>query len=297
MRKEVNVEEGLAIRKEEGPETASCVTPVTTKQEDCDMHRRFSVNEDGYITDFLNPANNCHFFEDDPKDEMSLREYVLGRRLIHLIDDLIINNNPMGTPPNDERYQPSLDEWHSLWSTIFKTVEASHLNTLPVALSIQHRFNGDLNRKIRGWQHSTSLSLFVDDVERLLRDLYGESDIGALDRVRDAVFVIVDEFTRYLRKDLWQEHLDAQDIDYVCGIGLPEGYGLSGHRNANCAARDLALRARAVRANPKAFSKYTVEFVNKSFSEPMEDAGLSEEVQHLEEVKPSEEVEPWKEPF
>jgi hypothetical protein len=228
-------------------------------------NQRFSLCGEDYIVDELNSINNGkgHYFPGDPEHGMYLRECVLRRRLSDLVHDLITNNNPMRTLPNGEWYQPSCDESHSLWWAIFKTIKASHLNTLPVALSIQHRFNGDLNRENRGWQDTTSLSLFVDDVERLLRDLYGESDIGAIDRVRDAVFVIVDEFTRYLRKDLWQEHLDAQNIDYVCGIGLPEGYGLSGsdHWEANRAARDLALRARAVRADPSAFSKYTVQFV------------------------------------
>ena len=107
------------------------------------------------------------------------------------------------------------------------------------------------------------MSLFVDDVERLLRDLYGEADNKAIYRLRGTVCGIVRELTKHLRKDLWQEHNDAANIDYVNGIGLPEGYGISGsdHRKANRAARDLALRARAVRANPSGFSIYTVQFV------------------------------------
>ena len=100
-------------------------------------------------------------------------------------------------------------------------------------------------------------------MERLLRDLYGESDSQAIDRLRDAVLVIVREFTRHLRKDLCKEHEDAEDIDYACGIGVPDGYGIQGHdhRAAYRAAHDVALRTRVVRANPATFSKYTVEFV------------------------------------
>jgi hypothetical protein len=146
---------------------------------------------------------------------------------------------------------------------LFEAIRASHLNTLPIELSIEHRVGGELKRQKIGWQADTSLSLFVDDVERLLRDLYGEADNEAIDRVRSTVFHIAYQLAQHLRKDLWQEHTDACDVDYVAGIGLPEGYGLSGsdHRRANRSARDLALRARAVRANPTAFSKYTVRFV------------------------------------
>jgi len=108
----------------------------------------------------------------------------------------------------------------------------------------------------------------VDDVERLLRDLYGESDNEAIDRVRSAVFVIVRGFAEHLRKDVEQEHRDAEDIDCANGIGVPEGYGVSGsdHRKANKACDELLIRARAVRANPTAFSKYTLEFVDELYA-------------------------------
>jgi hypothetical protein len=105
-----------------------------------------------------------------------------------------------------------------------------------------------------------SLSLFVHDVECLSRDLYGESDDEAINSVQRAVFGIVRELTRHLRSDIWQEHNDAENIDYVNGIRLFEGCGIGGsdHRRANRAAYDLALRARAVRTNLSRFSKYTV---------------------------------------
>jgi hypothetical protein len=303
MSKEVNVEEGLAIRKEEQPETASCVTPVTTKQEDCDMHRRFSVNEDEHIIDMLNPANAGSSYSYDlpgaRDDEMFLREQVLSHRLIHLVDDLIINTNPMKELPTGEMYQPSCEERSSIWCAIVDVIRASHLNTLDVGLSLQHRFSGELKREKIDWSDYSSLSFFVDDVERVLRDLYGEADNEAIDRVRYAVLRVVEGITRFSRVDLWQEHDNARDYDYVFSEGPLRGlcWGSSDFRHALNAEYKLGLRARAVRANPKAFSKYTVEFVNKSFSQPMEDAGLSEEVQRSEEGKPSEEVKPWKEPF
>jgi hypothetical protein len=71
-----------------------------------------------------------------------------------------------------------------------------------------------------------------------------------------------------LRKDVEQEHGDAEDIDYAGGIGVPKGHGISGgdHRRANKACHELTIRARAVRANPTAFSKYTLEFVNELYA-------------------------------
>jgi|SRR5262245_21523119 len=38
-----------------------------------------------------------------------------------------------------------------------------------------------------------------------------------------AVFCIVQEFTKFVRSDLWKEHRDAEDFDYILGIGVPEG--------------------------------------------------------------------------
>jgi hypothetical protein len=283
---------------------ASRVTPVTTPllptKEDCDMNHRFSVNEDGHIIDVLNPANDGsgHYFDDDPKDEMHLRECVLRRRMSHLVDDLIINNDPMEDLPTGDKYQPYCEVRHPIWRAIFKAIRASHLNTLDVGLSLQHRFSGELKREKLGWQDCASLSLFVDDVERVLRDLYGEADNEAIDRARRAIFTIVEEFTKFLRNDIWQEHYDAVNVDYMCGIGVPEGCGLSesDYRRGQCASHDLELRAGAVRANPEAFSKYTVEFVNELFlnwrwlSHPMDKARPSEEARPSKEVQPLEEV-------
>jgi hypothetical protein len=115
------VEEWRAIRNEEGlkidPETTSRVTPVTTTQllptkEGCDMTDRFSVNEDGHTIDVLNPANDCsgHYFDDDPNNEMHLRERVLWHRVRHLVHDLIINNNPMEEHPAGHKNQPYCED-------------------------------------------------------------------------------------------------------------------------------------------------------------------------------------------
>jgi hypothetical protein len=245
-------------------------------------NQRFSLTEDRHVIDRLNPRNNrkawCH--EGDREDDIRLRERLLWNRLADLVESLIVNRNPVAMLPNGETYQPFFEERHSISWALYNAIKASHLNTLDVALSLQHKFDGRLRREKKGMQDYTSLSLFVDDVECLLRDLYGECDQQAKDRVRQAVLTIVEEFTKYVCKDLWEEHQSAKDIDYVFGIGLPDGYGMSGsdHRRMNRAVRDLTERARIVRADPTMFSKYTVSFVNdlyenwRPLSRPREEA-------------------------
>jgi hypothetical protein len=231
-------------------------------------HRFFLKREDHSIIDKLNPTYAVYGFQDDPDDEVYLREQVLWNRLDHLVDDLIVNNNPIAKLPTGEEYQPHCEKSHSISWSVYRAIEASYLNRLDVALSIPHRFNGQLKSEKIGWQDFTSLSLFADDVERLLRDLYGELNNEAIDRARSAVFVIVEEFTKYVRKDLWQEHQGAVKVDYGLGIGVPDGCGIgsSDYRRMLCSGHNLELRARAVRADPAAFSKYTVVFVDELFA-------------------------------
>jgi hypothetical protein len=206
-----------------------------------------------------------------------------------LVGDLIINTNPIEKVRDGEEYQPICEERHSIFWPLYSAIKASHLNTLDVALSIQHRFGGEPKREKIGWQDFTSLSLFADDVERLLRDLYGEFDDEALIRVRRAVLCMVEEFTKYLRKGLWQEHRDAMNVDYMCGIGVPDGYGIGGSefRRGLRAAHDLKAHAGAVRANPATFSKYTVEFVNEFFADWRSLTQLTEE---FPLARPAEEI-------
>jgi hypothetical protein len=106
------------------------------------------------------------------------------------------------------------------------------------------------------------LSLFRDEFECLLRDLYGDVESEALVNIVWAVFRIVEEFTNYVRRDLWKEHQDAEDLDYMLGIGMPERYSVNRHewRRGMVAKHDLMLRVCEVRENPSAFSPYTVEF-------------------------------------
>jgi hypothetical protein len=129
----------------------------------------------------------------------------------------------------DVRSTPEFnEERHAVWVAVLDAILASQLNTFDPALSVQHKFDRKLRRpKERTHRDITSLSLFGDDVECLLRDLYGDLESEALDSVVRAVFRIVQEFTRYVRPDLCKEHEDAEIFDRMFGIGIPEGYGIS----------------------------------------------------------------------
>ena len=188
---------------------------------------RFALDEKRRVIDAVNPANSgkgyCH--EGDPEGDRHLRERILMARLGEMSGKLIINLRPTEKCPSGEEHQPFNEERHAMWLAMLAAIRASHLNTLDPNLSVQYRFDGTLKRQAKGTQDLTSLSVFCNDVERLLRDLYGDIESEALDLVRRAVFSIVQELTKYMRPDLWKEHSDAEDLDYILGIGVPEGYG------------------------------------------------------------------------
>lgn len=231
---------------------------------------RFGLDKDRiHIIDRLNPAD-CKIAHWDfyPDDQIHLRGEVLETRLFDLVDKLIINLNPREANGEGTTYQPPNRECEAIRRSILHTILASRLNTLEPALSIQNRFDGKLKLQRASLQEVTSLALFREDVERLLRDLYGDIEGDAMDRVLHAVLAIVEEFTQFVRKDLYDEHQWARDWDYIFGIG-GYGYGISGsdHRRAHKALDNLKVRVRAVRKNPSAFSKYTVEFATRHFEE------------------------------
>src|SRR5215510_6936838 len=231
---------------------------------------RFALDEKRYVIDAVNVANSgkgyCH--EGDPEDDKYLRERVLMIRLSEMIEKLIVNLMPMQKLPSGEEYKPKNEESFSIWWAMLGMIKASHLNTLDPAMSIQHKFDGKLKRQKKGTQDFTSLALFRDDVECLLRDLYGDVESDALGSVLRAVFRIVEQFAKFVRPDLSKEHRDAENLDYMLGIGVPDGYGINGSdwRRGMAAKFYLILRVRDVNANGSTFSEYTIEFA-KLFAE------------------------------
>jgi hypothetical protein len=138
--------------------------------------RRFALDEKRYVIDAVNPANSgkaAPFFEGDPEDDKHLRESVLMVRLSELVKKLIINLRPREKAPwGEEEYEPRNEEADSISTALFYTIKASHLNTFEPTMSIQHKFDGKPRRQKKHTQDFTSLSLFRDEVECLLRVTY-----------------------------------------------------------------------------------------------------------------------------
>jgi hypothetical protein len=200
---------------------------------------------------------------EDEEDEEHLRECLLRFRLNTLLRDLVA---PHARRQAGHR-QCRLGEFQETESTLCAVLAAagtSCQSEYDAALSPREKFDGDLKREKEGMQDFTSLALFVDDVERLLRDLYCDFETQAADSVRYAVFSVMRTCTKRSPKSIWQEHGDAETLDYGWyGIGLAFGDGINTNEwlRAEEAATKIAHRARTVRANRSAFSKYTVRFV------------------------------------
>ena len=247
--------------------------------------QRFVLDDKRNIIDLLNPTGpKGRWIEGGPQDEMHMREQIFSVRLGVLVDDLIINLQPKQTNSLDKPFD---EESRAIQRAIYATILASQLNTLDVAVSIESRLNGKLKRRANALQNFTSLSLFRDDVERLLRDLYGDIESEALERTLHAVFVIVEKFAHYVRKDLWQEHQYARDWDYVTVDEMADicGTSISDCRSGTIAAHNLQIRAREVSENPSRFSKYTVEFathINESVNMEYSYLAASEQAHHID---------------
>src|SRR6516165_7220174 len=228
---------------------------------------RFALDEERYVIDAVNVANSgkaYHSHECGPDDDKHLRQCILQMHLEQMIDKLIRNSRPEQNLPFASR-NGSFGMWwasHAIFRAMLVTINASHLNTFDPALSVQHKFDGKLKRQKKHTQDFTSLALFRDDVECLLRDLYGDVESDALDSVLRAMFRIVEQFAKFVRPDLWKEHSEGEDLDYMFGIGVPEGYGISGSdwRRGMAAKFSLIHRVREVNANLSTVSEYTIEF-------------------------------------
>lgn len=252
---------------------ADILSKAPLKKKGMTASQRFVIDENCHVIDKLNSSGPRGYWqEDEPEDEIHLREKILWERLIKPVDDLIINLQPEKTLRDGTTYRPHNNEADALGRAIYEAILASQWNMLDPAVSVQNRFDGTLKRQKTNLQEITSLSLFRDDVERLLRDLYGDIDSEALKRTLRSTLTIVLEFTRFVRRDLWREHQDALDCDFIWGIDGPDRMDIywSDWRRGFKACDDLRLRAREVSENPSSFSKYTVEFATIHFGQFIE---------------------------
>jgi hypothetical protein len=131
---------------------------------------------------------------------------------------------------------------------LLAAIEASQLNILDPSLSIDHPFKGKLRKK-KKMRDYTSISLFIRDVERLLRELYGDLDSEALEELLEAIRFIVVEFVTHASPDLGQECSYASDYD---GADFyPRLF----------AEKALSIRVVQVSSNPDAHGHYTNRFI------------------------------------
>jgi len=221
--------------------------------------RRFVLDEERYVIDAINPANSGKIYcpEKYPDDERHLRELVLTVRLRMILNELIIDLEPT--------WRDASEKHHAMLFAIYCAIQASlSFDLCPMAIPY---WSSTMKRNKGLTEDFTSLSLFYDDVECLLRDLYGDIGSEALDRVLRAVRCIVIELTKYLCPDLWKEHSDAEELDWIIG-GAPKGFGISSSMwfYGMKAKANLFRRVREVNANSSIFSEYTREFA-KLFAE------------------------------
>ena len=190
--------------------------------------KRFIVNENRKVIDTLDPSREPTGYcdEDDPQDDTHLRETILWGRLRDLLDDVFFDPAPPrpwtdynGTDYNDHQRR-LICARNSMLETLVDVIRATKLNGSEVDAS--KRVSGTPKQKTR-LLHQTSISLFLDDVECLLSDLYGNIDTVAFDDTMSAVRTIVVEFTRYTRRDFFEEHENARDWDNSLEIGIPGG--------------------------------------------------------------------------
>jgi hypothetical protein len=241
-------------------------------------NERFFLDENGDVIDRRNPVSGLsYYYFDVPPDQFRLRESLLRRRLDVLVRDLIPNRNP------HDAYN---HEAFALGNYLFQAIRASALNTADPRWGKRLRLEGDHGREKTNLQDITSLSLFCDDVEPLLRDLYENAEDEMSENTLSAIRVIANELLGFARRELYEEHYNAQDWDYLFGVGLPDGYGLSGsdHRRGHAALHNLKGRVRDLLKQPAGHSEYTIEFAKQFVERIVMDDGPAED--KLSDIEP-----------
>jgi hypothetical protein len=207
-------------------------------------NKRFLLDSQGKILDKAHPEYrtedpfDMNQYTNKPHgDELHLRIGVLVRRLERLVPQLVQGNGA-------KRERRALS--NELPYILADITQASQLNVQDVQGSLQNSFKGRLKHRKTELCELTSISLFVDDVERLLRDL------------RSTTLTI----SSHLLPDLGAEHEAAFCVDRGAGRGLLPGEGVSTRmvRDGIEAAEMLIGRARTVLSSQSEYGRYTVGF-------------------------------------
>jgi hypothetical protein len=223
-------------------------------------NKRFVLDNQGGIFDKLHPESGTEHvvymnaFKNKPyDDELHLRTGMLVRRLETLVPELCRGNGR-------KRDRKTLS--YKIYGLLPDIIQASQLNRRDVRISLQHPFKGELKHKKTEIRELTSISLFIDDVERLLRDLYGDTDGNDLSAVLQAITSTIVALSTYILPDLAAEHNMACAVDIGAGRGLDPGDGVSSRmvRDSVEPAEVLILRARKILSSESEYGRYTVSF-------------------------------------
>jgi hypothetical protein len=223
-------------------------------------NKRFLLDNQGGIFDKLHPESGTEHvvymnaFNNKPyDDDLHLRSGVLFRRLETLVPELCRGNGR-------KRDRKTLS--YKTCGLVPDIIQASQLNRRDVRVSLQRPFNGKLKYRKTEVRELTSISLFIDDVERLLRDLYGDTDGDDLSAVILAIRSVVVALSTYILPDLAAEYNTAFAVDIGAGRGLDPGDGVSSRmvRESIEPAEMLISRARKVLSSESEYGRYTVSF-------------------------------------
>jgi hypothetical protein len=223
-------------------------------------NKRFVLDKQGNVFDELHPELPTepavymnHHTNKPHGDEVQLRTGLFLRRLQRLIPELAQGNG-------SKRERKAFS--NQLGYLFFSIIQASQLNSHDVRLSLKNNFKGKLRHRKTELQELTSIALFIDDVERLLRDMYGDINSDALTDLVWAMTSMTRALSCHLLPDLQAEHEAAFCVDTGAGRGLLPGEGVSTRmvRDGIEAAEMLIGRARTVLSSQSEYGRYTVGF-------------------------------------
>ena len=226
------------------------------------LRLRFSLSKNRYVIDNLNPKNSFLIYIPSGCEESQecLRINVLLFHVHRLLKDLL-RLKQANKPNRLWRVLPSAAV--TMGSVLVAIGEVS----FPTRARSGRQRETPIRKRpeMRGIQAFTSLSLFANDLQATIADLYDNPSCVTLGSVHNAVLETLRACLKESLRDLWKEYDWATNIDYSWyGIGLISGYGISTeeYKRAVEGIEEIALRAKAVRATPEKFCPYTIRFVD-----------------------------------